>query len=605
MANLDIKELIKIPYSCSPTSSPDGKNVAYLNNISGTPQIWISDENGTHRQITNYLERVALVSWSPNGEWILFAIDKGGDENFQIKLIDASDHSRIISLTDDTNIRNDFGGWSNDGNTVVYSSNKRDLGYFDLYTHSINGSSKLIHQTGDNIHNVSFKAFSNNQKFILFTEERTNRYQYLKLLDIETGEINQISNNDLMGGFGDAFFNDEDNEITIITNEGKDFSGIATIDLSDNKLNYIYCAEHEVEFIKRDKSNNRIFFYINEQGYSKLGLLDLSNHDFNLFDNPKEVTFMEPGWAWSLCILDKSNILFTINATNQNPEIIKFDLNSQKYEFFKKSYEGNIKLNDLPSPSLHTFNTFDNRDIPFFFLKPKDFKKGEDNPVLILIHGGPEGQERPAFKPQLQYLASRGIGILLPNVRGSGGYGEAYGHLDDTYKRMDSVKDIEYLWKWVVDSGWASKDKIAVMGGSYGGFMTLACITEYPDLWAAAVELYGMVNMVTFFERTASYRAQHRAYEYGDPIKDRKLLEDISAIHKIDNITTPLLVLHGDEDPRVPMHETEQLVSELKEAGKPVDFVRFSDEGHGFVKEENRIIADTAIAEFLTKYLLG
>ena len=251
-----------------------------------------------------------------------------------------------------------------------------------------------------------------------------------------------------------------------------------------------------------------------------------------------------------------------------------------------------------------SFKTFDDRDIPFFFLKPDNFKQGEDNPVLILIHGGPEGQERPTFKPELQYLANQGIGILLPNVRGSGGYGEEYGHLDDTYKRMDSVKDIEYLWKWVVDSGWASKDKIAVMGGSYGGFMTLSCITVYPDLWAAAVELYGMVNMVTFFEHTASYRAQHRAYEYGDPVKDRKLLEDISAIHKIDQIVTPLLVLHGDEDPRVPMYETEQLVSEMREASKPVEFVRFLDEGHGFVKEPNRIKAYTSIAEFLTKYLL-
>jgi dipeptidyl aminopeptidase/acylaminoacyl peptidase len=313
---------------------------------------------------------------------------------------------------------------------------------------------------------------------------------------------------------------------------------------------------------------------------------------------------MEPGWAWGLCILDESNLLFTINSTNQNAEIIKFNLDTQKYEFFNRSYEGGIQLGKLPKPTLHSYKTFDNRDIPFFFLKPDNFKQGEGNPILILIHGGPEGQERPTFKPELQYLVNQGIGILLPNVRGSGGYGESYGHLDDTYKRMDSVKDIEYLWKWVVESGWASKDKIAVMGGSYGGFMTLSCITVYPDLWAAAVELYGMVNMVTFFEHTASYRAQHRAYEYGDPIKDRKLLEDISAIHKIDQIVTPLLVLHGDEDPRVPMYETEQLVSEMKEAGKLVEFVRFLDEGHGFVKEPNRIKAYTSIAEFLTKYLL-
>ena len=170
---------------------------------------------------------------------------------------------------------------------------------------------------------------------------------------------------------------------------------------------------------------------------------------------------------------------------------------------------------------------------------------------------------------------------------------------------MDSVKDIEYLWKWVVDSGWASKDKIAVMGGSYGGFMTLSCITVYPDLWAAAVELYGMVNMVTFFEHTASYRAQHRAYEYGDPVKDRKLLEDISAIHKIDQIVTPLLVLHGDEDPRVPMYETEQLVSEMREASKPVEFVRFLDEVGQHFFSDLKICYDTVLHGSNGRYVVG
>ena len=604
MTNLDIKELIKIPYSCSPSSSSDKKRIAYLNNKSGTPQVWLCDENNEHKPLTNYKERVALVSWSPDDKWILFSIDKGGDENFQMKLIDASDYTNIISLSDDMSVRNDFGGWSTDGSTIVYSSNKRDAAYFDLYTQKINEEPELVYQTSNDVHSVAFKAYSNDLKKIVFTEERTNRYQYLKILDIESGNITQLSDDNLNGGFKQAIFAENDDEVILITNEGKDFSGIAKLNLQSNALSYIYLEDHEMEFFEMDSDNNRLIFFINDRGYSKLGILSLLNNDSKILDSPHEVTFMEPGWAWGLCILDESNLLFTINSTNQNAEIIKFNLDTQKYEFFKKAYEGDIKLNDLPKPTLHTFKTFDDRDIPFFFLKPDNFKQGEDNPVLILIHGGPEGQERPTFKPELQYLVNQGIGILLPNVRGSGGYGEAYGHLDDTYKRMDSVEDIEYLWKWVVESGWASKDKIAVMGGSYGGFMTLSCITVYPDLWAAAVELYGMVNMVTFFEHTASYRAQHRAYEYGDPVKDRKLLEDISSIHKIDQIVTPLLVLHGDEDPRVPMYETEQLVSEMKEAGKPVEFVRFLDEGHGFVKEPNRIEAYTSIAEFLTKYLL-
>ena len=355
MTNLDIKELIKIPYSCSPTSSSDKKRIAYLNNKSGTPQVWLCDENNVHKPLTNYTERVALVSWSPDDKWILFSIDKGGDENFQIKLIDASDYTNIISLSDDMSVRNDFGGWSTDGSTIVYSSNKRDAAYFDLYTQKINGDPELVYQTSNDVHSVAFKAYSNDLKKIVFTEERTNRYQYLKILDIETGNITQLSDDNLNGGFKQAIFSENDEEIFVITNEGKDFSGIATLNLNSKNLNYIYSEEHEMEYFKMDFENDRLIFFVNDRGYSKLGTLNLLNNNSNILNNPHEVTFMEPGWAWGLCILDESNLLFTINSTNQNAEIIKFNLDTQKYEFFKKAYEGDIKLNDLPKPTLHTF----------------------------------------------------------------------------------------------------------------------------------------------------------------------------------------------------------------------------------------------------------
>ena len=193
--------------------------------------------------------------------------------------------------------------------------------------------------------------------------------------------------------------------------------------------------------------------------------------------------------------------------------------------------------------------------------------------------------------------------MLAPNVRGSSGYGRTYIHLDDVRKRMDSVRDLESAWTWLRDSGWADPNRVAVMGGSYGGFMVLAAITSYPDLWAAAVELYGIGDFETFLENTSSYRRKLRESEYGNLEDDGDFLREISPIHYVDRITAPLLVLHGATDPRVPISETEQIVEALRSQDKVVEYVRFEDEGHGFVKRGNRLTATSAVSDFFDRYL--
>jgi dipeptidyl aminopeptidase/acylaminoacyl peptidase len=224
-------------------------------------------------------------------------------------------------------------------------------------------------------------------------------------------------------------------------------------------------------------------------------------------------------------------------------------------------------------------------------------------PVIVSVHGGPEAQERVGFNPIYQYLVASGYAVVAPNVRGSSGYGKTYLSLDDVDKRMDSVADLNAVGRWIRADDAFDGERMAVMGGSYGGFMVLAALTTEPDLWAAGVDIVGIANFVTFLENTGAYRRALREAEYGSLERDREFLESISPINHVGEIDAPLLVIHGANDPRVPLGEAQQIHDRLQELGRPVEMLVFPDEGHGIVKLPNRRIAYGRIVQFLDEYL--
>jgi dipeptidyl aminopeptidase/acylaminoacyl peptidase len=253
-------------------------------------------------------------------------------------------------------------------------------------------------------------------------------------------------------------------------------------------------------------------------------------------------------------------------------------------------------------PELVRYPTFDGRQIPAWYFRPSG-QPGKRLPVVVYVHGGPEGQPQALFYPVLQFLAHRGYGVLAPNVRGSSGYGKAYLNLDNVEKRMDSVADLDAAVAWLHTRPEVDPARVAVYGGSYGGFMVLAAITHYPERWAAAVDFVGIANFVTFLEKTGPYRRALREAEYGSLARDRALLERISPIHSVHRIQAPLLVVHGANDPRVPLGEAEQIVAALRQRSVPVELLVYSDEGHGLVKLANKLDAYPKMADFLDRYL--
>ena len=308
-------------------------------------------------------------------------------------------------------------------------------------------------------------------------------------------------------------------------------------------------------------------------------------------------------------------LAFSFSSPTQNGDIWIYDRASGKLSQVTQSDRAGIDPSTFVSPELIKFKTFDGHMIPAWYYRPQGSVQAAPNqpkarkgnrapmsilkivPVIVSVHGGPEGQSRPGFSALYQYYLSRGYAILDPNVRGSTGYGKIYTHLDDVEKREDSVKDLAAAHQWLVTGGGADPKRIAVMGGSYGGYMTMAAITLYPDLWAAAVNTVGIVNWETFLQNTSSYRRRQREVEYG------RLDRDIEFLRRISPIKAPLFVIHGKNDPRVPYTEAEQVVKALKDRGAVVEYKLYDDEGHGISKLKNRLELYPLVAGFLDKYM--
>jgi dipeptidyl aminopeptidase/acylaminoacyl peptidase len=301
-------------------------------------------------------------------------------------------------------------------------------------------------------------------------------------------------------------------------------------------------------------------------------------------------------------------LAFTYTSAVRTMDIYMWDLVDNQVNAVTRSSHGGVPQETFIIPELVHYPTFDQdergqtRRIPAWFYYPQS-ESQNPLPVIVMVHGGPESQYRPYYHFLIQYFLQHGYAVLSPNVRGSTGYGKAYSHLDDVEKRMDSVADLAHAAQWLKQQPSIDGERLVVYGGSYGGFMVLAALTQYPDLWAAGVDIVGISNFVTFLENTSDYRRAHREAEYGSLAKDRDLLERISPIRHAERITAPLMVIHGANDPRVPLGEAEQLVEALRARQVPVEFLIFDDEGHGLVRLKNKLVAYPAVVAFLEQHL--
>jgi len=599
--NFTIQQYLSVKSASSPSISAKGDKIAFLSNITGTSQVFVSQmKPKTNVQLTNFEDNVSFVAWSPTDDVLIFAKARGGDENAQLFLMNG-DGSGIRALTDDSKVRHNFGGWSDDGKTIFYASNKRDRNFFDVYSMDITSGKEtlVLQQNGSN----SFVTASKDGRKIIVSRssERFSLDNDLYLVDMDAkAMVVHLTPHETATEYGEATFLD-DGRVLLTTNHDGEFSNFALISFdqagSPSKPMYISKHSWDVEGYTVSDSGKDIVFTLNREGFDEIYLRKLGTTAAQRIPMPGR------GVVGGLQISgDGRLVVFSFASATKNSDVWSYDRRTRTLSQITQSDGAGIDPASFVAPQLIKFRTFDGRMIPAWYYRPK-VRPGSTFPVIVSVHGGPEGQERPGFNGLYQYYLSRGYGVLATNVRGSTGYGKMFSHLDDVRKREDSVKDLAWGVRWLKTSGRADEKRIAVMGGSYGGYMTMAAVTLYPELWAAAVNTVGIVNWETFLKNTSGYRRRQREVEYGMLDKDLEFLRSISPIAKVDRIRAPLFVIHGKNDPRVPYTEAEQVVKALRSRGAIVEYKLFDDEGHGISKLKNRLELYPLVADFLDKHM--
>jgi dipeptidyl aminopeptidase/acylaminoacyl peptidase len=377
---------------------------------------------------------------------------------------------------------------------------------------------------------------------------------------------------------------------------------LAYYDLATDRYSWVEEPQSDVDDLKLSEDGRVLAWLVNEEGYDRLQLRDLESGRDLTADLPDgarpHLTGAEPPLALSP---DGSHAALIVSSPRRPPEVWIVETETGRARAVTESRIGGLREEELVEIELVSFPTFDGRDIPAWLYRPDVDGKA---PVVLSIHGGPEAQERPLYQPLYQYLLSRGIGVLATNIRGSTGYGKSYQRLVQRDWGGGDMRDWEHAVKWLQQQDWVDGDRIGVCGGSYGGFAVLTCVTRLPDYWAAAVDIFGPSNLVTFAKAVPPTWKRFIARFVGDPETEVDFLMERSPITYVENVKTPLLVIQGATDPRVVKGESDQMVEKLRELGRDVEYVVFDDEGHGFTKRTNELKAYRLAADWLEQHLL-
>jgi dipeptidyl aminopeptidase/acylaminoacyl peptidase len=588
--NFSVARFLNARAAQLPAFSPDGRSVAFVTDMTGIQQLWqVSVDGGWPEQLTFTDDRVMLGLYGHHAPDLVFGMDNGGDERQQIFRLRAG---VVTEIDVDPAVMHAIGVISKDDRHVAFSSNRRHLAHFDVYVANLDGSNVhcVYEQDGSNF----VADWSADGRFLLLMRRTGSLDSELILLDLESGEATHLTPHTSPVMYTHGQFSPDGRTIFFTTDAASEFARVARMDLDDHQITYLSDDTADVDWLRLSPDGRLLAIIRNHDGYGQLSILDLArDQEIPAPDLPEGVP-MEPAWSG-----DSRRVAFGFTSPTHNANIWIWDVEAAMCRQITHVAQGGIPRETFVAPELIRYPTFDGREIPAFLYLPRV----ERPPVVVVVHGGPEAQKQPIFDPVTQFFVNHGYAVFAPNVRGSTGYGRTYTHLDDVEKRMDSVADLEAAARWLKASGRVDGNRLAIMGGSYGGFMVLAAVTTYPDLWSAGVDIVGIANFETFLRNTSAYRRHWRIPEYGDPDRDAALLHDISPITHMDRMTAPLFVVHGDNDPRVPLSETEQVVEEGRRRGVPVEMLRFVDEGHGVVKLANKLVAYHAIAAFLDRYL--
>jgi dipeptidyl aminopeptidase/acylaminoacyl peptidase len=589
-----VERLAGVGFCAAPSFSPDGSQIAFISDLSGTPQLWtVPYEGGWPRRVTSFPDQVTDARWSPASDLIAVQVAPGGGLNQQVYVMrpDGSDIRRLTPGGAENNLLNP---WAPDGRSLFIASSRDDTSHFDTFLVDIATNGWRVVARTRGVAGITDIADDGRSAVLVRVINRGDADLFI--LELDGGETHITPHAEPSQYFSACF---GEGGVWVATNEGRELGALARIVLVGQKpggLEYRVARDDaELEGVRISRRSATAALLWNVAGMAELELMDLRSG--------ARRTLSVTGELATLPVFspDGRRIAFVLSGAAAPNDIWVAEVAGGEPRQLTRSPHPGVDLATLVRPTLERFTTHDGLELTGWLYEPRDYER--PGPIVLSFHGGPEGQERPMFNRTYQALLANGVAVFAPNVRGSSGFGKTFVHLDDREKRFDGVRDIQACLDHVTGRGIADPKRVGITGGSYGGYMTMAGITEFPDAFAGAVCVCGIINFLTFFKHTQPWMAAISTTEYGDPETQRDLLEALSPINKIDRAKTPLLVLHGANDTNVPLVEAEQMVDELRSRGVEVESVIFPDEGHGFTKTANRTRAATLTVRWFATHL--
>lgn len=557
---------------------------------------------GMREQLTFYSEPTTAVAAQPtrSGAGFVFAKDEGGSEFWQLYHYDL-ERRETTQVSPAGRSRNEYPLWAHDGQNLAFTSTARNGKDSDIWIRPLGGDARIVLSEGGTWY---ANDFSSDGKKLLVSRYVSINESYPGELDLGTGKLEMFPVEGSKAAFGQFRYAPDGDAAYFISDENSEFKrlqlhapGMAQSEVLTAKLPW------DITQFDIADDGKHLAYVSNEGGISQLHVVTVPEH------RAVPLPALPIGVIGNLGFApDGHRIALTLNSATSPSDVFVVDLADQSLTRWTEGEVGGLDARQFVAPQLIEFASFDERRIPAFFYQPAGVASGAPRPVVIIIHGGPEAQSLPIFNPSIQFMVNElGMAVLVPNVRGSAGYGKTWLTLDNGFKRKDSVKDIGALLDWIANQPTLDAKRVGVMGGSYGGYMVLASLVDYADRIAAGIDIVGISHFTTFLEATESYRRDLRRAEYGDERDPemRAFFEAIAPLNNAHKITSPLFVAQGTNDPRVPISEAEQIVRAVREQDGDVWYLAFKDEGHGFAKKANADYFGTAAMQFWQTHLLS